>query len=168
MSVVRATPRRRLSSAVLYATIWTALLLFVVAEIGKGPLRGPTDLAGWVRPVSLAGALLAVAHSLIAFAARYGWDHGLAARETARQAETIYGVAWSGSIYVNYLFIALWLTVAWRWRHWAWRAFVLVMVVNGAIVFARPFARPFGALLVAVLVWTWWPRHARSPIVQQA
>ena len=56
---------------------------------------------------------------------------------------------------MNYLFLALWIAVAWRWRHWLWRLFVLVMVVNGAILFARPGARPFGALLVALLVWAW-------------
>jgi hypothetical protein len=37
--------------------------------------------------------------------------------------------------------------------------FVLTMVVNGAIVFARPTARPFGVLLTAVLLWAWQPRR---------
>jgi hypothetical protein len=50
------------------------------------------------------------------------------------------------------------LLVAWDWRHWAWRVFVLMMVANGAIVFARPAARPFGAMLAAALLWAWWPR----------
>ena len=74
---------------------------------------------------------------------------------------SLYGFAWRGSLYVNYVFLALWLLAAWTWRHWAWRAFVLTMIVNGAIVFARPGARPLGAVLVAALLWAWWPRPAR-------
>jgi hypothetical protein len=37
--------------------------------------------------------------------------------------------------------------------------FVLTMVVNGAVVFARPAARLFGVLLIAVLLWAWRPRR---------
>jgi hypothetical protein len=71
-------------------------------------------------------------HSLIAFSVRYNWDHDAAVRATATQAAEIYGVAWRGSLYVNYVFLALWLLAAWPWRHWGWRVFVLTMVVNSA------------------------------------
>ncbi len=149
----------------LYGTIWVALVLFVMAEAGKGPLAPNGVPPRWARAAWVTGGVLAIAHALLALAIRYHWDHSLAVRETARQGAALYGFAWSGSIYVNYLFLALWVTIAWRWRHWLWKLFVLVMVVNGAIVFARPAARPFGGLLVALLVWAWTksarPREAR-------
>ena len=36
------------------------------------------------------------------------------------------------------------------------------LIGNGAIVFARPAARPFGAVLTAALLWAWWPRRSRA------
>jgi hypothetical protein len=146
----------------LFATIWIALALFVAAEAGKGPLSNSDRPAVWARAAWTVGAFLAIVHTLLAFEMRYGWDHETAVRETARQGATLYGLEWRGSIYVNYAFIALWLTVAWGWRTWVWRAFVLTMIVNGAIIFARPMARPVGAVLVATLLWAWWPRQGRS------
>jgi len=142
---------------VLLVTIWVALALFAAGEAGKGPLAVNGRPPWWARPVWIAGAVLAIVHALIAFDVRYDWNHAAAVTATAAQAADLYGFAWRGSLYVNYAFLALWLA-AWRWRHWAWRAFVLMMIVNGAIVFARPAARPLGAVLVAALVWVWWPR----------
>ena len=139
----------------LYLTIWLALALLVAAEIGKGPLAHDGRPARWARAAWLTGGVLAVVHAVLAVAIRYHWDHPLAVRETARQGAALYGFAWSGSIYVNYVFLALWITIAWRWRNWLWRVFIIVMVVNGAVLFARPSARPFGAVLVGLLVWAW-------------
>ncbi len=145
----------------LYLTIWAALALLVAAEIGKGPLARDGRPARWARPAWLAGGALAIVHAVLALAIRYHWDHALAVRETARQGAAVYGFVgvvardFSPAIYVNYLFLALWITLAWRWRNWWWRFFVLVMVVNGAILFARPAARPFGVLLIALLLWAW-------------
>jgi hypothetical protein len=146
---------------VLFVTIWAALLLFVVAEIGYRAAEGRAGR--WARSASVAGAVLAILHAVLALADRYGWDHEAAVRATAEQSAALYGFGWRGSIYVNYVFLALWLGAAWSWRsrawrHWAWRVFVLTMIVNGAIVFARPAARPFGTALVAALLWAWRPR----------
>jgi hypothetical protein len=143
----------------LFATIWAALALLVVAEAGKGPLATGGRPPWWAWPAWITGALLAIVHAIVAFAVRYNWDHASAVHATAAQAAGIYGVAWNGSLYVNYVFLALWLLAAWSWQHWAWRVFVMMMIVNGAIVFARPMARPFGGILVAVLCWAWWPRR---------
>jgi len=145
---------------VLFVTIWVALALFVLAEIGKGPRATDGRVARWARAAWIAGALLAIVHAGIALAARYGWDHEAAVRATAEQSAELYGFRWRGSIYVNYVFLALWLLAAWSWRHWVWRLFVLTMIVNGAIVFARPAARPIGAALVIALVWAWWPHKS--------
>lgn len=135
-------------------------MLFAIGEAGKGPLAIGSRPPSWARPVWISGALLAIVHSVIAFAVRYHWNHEAAVQATAMQAAGLYGFAWRGSLYVNYVFLTMWL-VAWSWHHWAWRAFVLTMIVNGAVVFARPMARPFGVVLVAALVWAWWPRTSR-------
>jgi hypothetical protein len=39
---------------------------------------------------------------------------------------------------------------------WAWRALVLTMTVNGAIIFASPAGRVAGVPLVAALLFVWW------------
>jgi hypothetical protein len=93
----------------LFVTIWIALALFAIGEAGKGPLVTDGRPPWWARPAWILGALFAIVHSLIAFAVRYHWDHEAAVRATATQAAEIYGVAWRGSLYVNYVFLALWL-----------------------------------------------------------
>jgi len=91
---------------VLFVTIWVALALFAVAEAGKGPLLTDGRPPWWARLAFILGALLAIIHSLIAFAVRYNWDHEAAVRSTATRAAEIYGVAWRGSLYVNYVLVA--------------------------------------------------------------
>ena len=153
----------------LYATIWLALALLVAAEIGKGPLALDGRPARWARAAWLTGGVLAIVHAVLALGIRYHWDHALAVRETASQGAAVYGFVglvardFSPAIYVNYVFLALWIAFAWRWRNWFWRLFVVVMVVNGAVLFARPGARPFGALLVALLLWAWTETRGLTP-----
>jgi hypothetical protein len=88
---------------------------------------------------------------------RYGWSHASAARDTARQTEEVTRLALGGGVFINYLFLALWMAEAgWWWRapasflarlavlEWPVRAVFLLTFVNGAIVFAhgpRPLAR---------------------------
>jgi hypothetical protein len=163
-------------TASLYATIWTALVLFAAAETGRSRFADQFGPARWARPALGAGALLLVLHVLIALHLRYGWDHELAVRETARQAATVYGFEWRGNIFVSYAFVLLWCAEVVWWRSrppedtaaarvlfWAWRGFFFVVIANGAVVFAMsPIARVAGGLLVAALVWAWWPTSARS------
>lgn len=131
----------------LYATIWIALALLAVAALTRN------------RRAYAAGAVLAIVHVLIALGSTYGWDHDLAVRETARQAGDVYGFAWRGSIYVSYAFLGLWAFDAWGsqslTRSWAVRAFFLVMIINGAIIFAPLPGRILGVLVVAALLWAW-------------
>lgn len=154
----------------LYATIWTALGLFVAAEAGKRALErgGPANEWSW-RAWTL-GAALCVLHMGIAFGARHGWSHSAAVAETARQTAEVYGVAWEGGIYVNYLFASLWLAEAWwwradpdgyssrsRWLTWLLRGFYFLILVNATFVFASPAGRVAGVPLLATLAWAWRP-----------
>lgn len=170
-------------TASLYATIWIALVLFVAAEAGRSRFADELGPARWARPALALGAVLLVAHVLMALHMRYGWNHELAVRETARQAATVYGFEWRGNIFISYLFVLLWCAEVVWWRGqpghaarsrvllWAWRGFFFVVIANGAVVFAMsPAARLFGGLLMGVLWWAWWPSRAqsrehRSPLV---
>ena len=152
----------------MYASIWMALALFVAGEVGKrrGP-NGPPP-STWAWRVWTLGALSAMAHMLIALAIRYGWSQDAAVRETARQTAMVYGVAWGGGVYVNYLFVTTWLAEAWWWRisparyisrpravTLGLRIFYLLIIVNAAVVFASPSGRVLGVLLTTALVWSW-------------
>ena len=172
--------------AALYATIWIALVLFVAAEAGKqrpprslrrrtaDATRGGSDAArmapDWAWAVWVSGAGLCTLHIALAFAGRHGWSHEMAVRETARQTAAVYGIAWGGGVYVNYVFVAAWLTEAWWWRAypsqyfsrrraitWTLRAFYLLIIVNAAVVFASVPGRAVGVVLVGALLYAWWP-----------
>ncbi len=155
-------------TVLLYATIWTALLLFAAAEAGRTRLAAGNVPAHWAWAAWNLGGALTLVHLLVALDLRYGWNHGAAAAETARRSAEVYGVGWRGSIYVNYLFVVCWFAESWRWRRaaggrapsatgtWLLRLFFLIVIVNGAIVFAvHDAGRVAGVLIVAVLLWSW-------------
>lgn len=157
-------------SVALYATIWIALVFFAAGEAGK---RSREDRAGWPWRLWIAGALLAAIHVPIALAVRHDWSHDLAVIATSERTADVYGVAWGGGVYVNYVFIALWLAEAlwWRqtplayaarspWSRWTTRAIYAVVIVNAAIVFASPWGRAAGVAVMATLLWAWRPALA--------
>jgi hypothetical protein len=122
------------------------------------------------------GAALTAAHVLIALAIQYNWDHEAAVSATAAQAAEVYGFEWRGNIYVSYAFVAIWVFEAVRWRlnperfttrrpaaTWALRFFFLLIIVNGAVVFASYPMRVIGGIIVAGLIWAWLPGPRRSP-----
>jgi hypothetical protein len=119
-----------------------------------------------------AGALLALIHSVAALLVFYGGSHEIARIETTRQTAALTGVAFSGGIYFNYLFLVVWLgDAAWWWvapasyrsrpraLALAVRAFLFFIIVNGAVVFADGLARLVGVLAVMVAAAGVWYRH---------
>jgi hypothetical protein len=122
-----------------------------------------------------AGALLALIHSVAAFIVFYGGSHEMARIETARQTAALTGVAFSGGIYLNYLFLVVWLgDAAWWWAAptsyrsrpraltLAIRGFIFFIIVNGAVVFADGWARLVGVLAVMMAAAGVWQRHTAS------
>jgi hypothetical protein len=155
-------------TAALYLSIWLALVSLLAAEVGRRRNRQTLVTARWAILCSMSGVLLAGVHTLLALGVAYDWDHGRAVTVTAERAATVYGVAWSGSLYVNYVFLAWWLLdTIWWWRapasfvgrpwpiEWLWRITVLTMVVNGAVIFASPAGRFVGVPLVVALLLVW-------------
>ena len=111
------------------------------------------------RVSSTAGLALALVHVLLAFHFVYAWDHEAAVTATARQTAAVVGWGWRGGIFVNYVFLAVWLAdVCWWWAapaahasrslrlETARLAAFLFMFVNGAIVFASGAGRLAGIL----------------------
>lgn len=140
-----------------YLTIWMALVLFVLAEVGRA--KG----YGRARAVSAAGLVLALAHTLLAFVVFHGWSHADAVMTTARQTADVFGVPVGAGVYVNYLFFAIWFVDVMLWRPvvpasrdlWVVRAFYLLIIFNGAVVFAAGWRRLLGLLVVAGMVGAW-------------
>jgi hypothetical protein len=157
----------------LYATIWLALLLFCAGEAGRWIRTGPGRPArSWAWWAYAAGAVLCAIHIAVAMAVVHGWSHASAVEATAQQTAAVYGLNWGGGVFVNYLFVAVWLLEAWRWRArgsdgrpgamtWAARILFLIVIVNGAVVFARGAGRLAGAGLLAALLWVYFRRALR-------
>ena len=161
-------------SMALQATIWIALIFFSIGESGRaftGARRKPPAWAWWI---FVAGLLLAVAHTLLAFEAVHNWSHADAVAATAARTQAVFGVDAGSGVYVNYLFFAVWLADAWWWRAapagyarpqsttWLLRAFYMVIIFNAAVVFVDGLRRVFGLVIVSWLARVWSPGASHS------
>jgi hypothetical protein len=155
---------------IVYASIWLAVLLFVAGETGRAltpPGRKPPAWAAWT---FVTGCLVAIAHTILAFAIAHNWSHGDAVRDTARLTREMYGVDFGQALYMNYLFLAVWLADAVWWlafpngyvrsaaSTWALRAFYMVYLFNAMVVFSHDWRRILGLVLITWLARIWSPR----------
>ena len=154
----------------VYWTVWSALLLFAAREAGRRRGYAGRSPAPWAWWAFVAGAVLCAIHIVVAMWVSHGWSHAASIAATARQTKAVYDLDWGGGVYVNYAFVAAWLFEAWRWRRrsprdtgrldigtWTMRTFFLVIILNGAVIFAAGTRRVAGVLLVAWLLWIWRP-----------
>ena len=163
-------------TAAVRATMLLATIVWAWAEVLK--IRQPRQIEP-ARRLWTIGLVLALAHAVVAFEVAYQWSHEAASIDTARQTAAVTGIVWRGGIFVNYLFLALWLADAlWWWiapvsyirrsvrMERARLALFVFMFVNGAIVFAGPTARAVGVPSVAAVYLTWavhtWRHPARA------
>jgi hypothetical protein len=127
------------------------------------------------RLVWTTGAVLFVIHSVSAFVLIYGGSHTRAIAETARQTAAMTGVASGAGLFVNYLFLAIWIVDGvWWWLAgvesggrfgrlgWTRVGFFLFMFLNGAVVFADGWMRLIGLVAVSVVIGALFARHART------
>ncbi len=162
-----------MGAALLRGTILLSLFAWVAGEWGRGANRGmnPAGRGAWT-----VGALAAFGHGAAAFHFRHGWSQQAALIETARQTAAVTGLDWGGGLYVNYLFLAIWVADAgWWWLFprafdgrpkaldRAVRAFLLFMFLNGTVVFAKGPSRGVGTAAVLAVLFAWYRgRNARS------
>ncbi len=156
------------ATAALYSTIWLAVGAFVAGELGKrAALRGG-PLLGWPWAVWTAGALLLAVHVAIAVLVHHGGSHASVVESVEDQTREVYGVAVGAGVWVNYLFVSVWLAESAWWRldprgflarpaaaTAPVRAFYALILINGAVIFAAPSRRLLGAALMAALAWAW-------------
>jgi hypothetical protein len=148
-------------NAALYATIWAALVLFVIGEWGKQKIERAPQAAKWAWRASLLGVLLCIVHIAIVMGLRHGWSHDAAVRDTARQTMEVFGAEFGAGVYVNYAFVMVWLAELGWWRTdpagyarrgrlvvWLLRGFYFLILVNAAVIFVRPQFRIAGLLIV--------------------
>lgn len=146
----------------LRGTAWASLLAWSASEC----LRARQARA---RAIFSLGLVSLLAHSAVALAVRYGWSQQAAWRDTARQTESVTGLAFGGGLVVNYAFLLVWsLEAAWWWLGPASyrqrpaalggsvRAFFFFMFLNGAVVFAHGPVRLLGGLALAAVGWAWY------------
>jgi len=125
---------------------WGAILPFV---------RG--DSAGRTRWIHTAACLLCLAHVVIVFQLAHHWSHQAAIEHT----EEVSG--FGPGLYVNYLFILVWVVdVAWSWIaldryrnrlswvNWLVIGFMGFIVFNAAVVFGHGVLRWLSVLLLAL------------------
>ncbi len=172
MAVVAALPA-------LVAVRWTMILATIAWAIGEALMRRSPQLDRLGRAIWTTGIALAVTHVVLAFELVYAWNHEAAVAATARQTAGLVGWGWRGGIFINYIFLALWLgDVCWWWVarashssrsmgfETARLAVFTFMFINGAIVFASGAGRVVGIVSVTVVLATALARH-RVPMLQR-
>jgi hypothetical protein len=151
------------SLAVVRGTMVVATVAWALGEllIRRSPASDRLARGLWT-----SGIALALLHVLLAFEFVYGWDHGAAVAATAQQTADLVGWRWRGGIYINYIFLTLWLAdVCWWWAapashaarsvrfEIARLALFTFMFFNAAVVFATPATRVAGlAAVTSVLI----------------
>ena len=156
-------------TVLMYWMVWLSLAAFAMGEIGK------SRRSAWAWSTYATGAILLVIHILLAMAVRHNWSNAAAVEATARHTNDMFGLAWGGGVYVNYVFAAIWIAELFVWRQWpdgyalrpGWikwslRLFYFVIIVSAAVIFATGWRRWVGAAIVLSLIWSWWPARERQ------
>ncbi len=156
----------------------TAALAFVAwfAALSLKPRPGAQVSDRGVARIWLAGSLIMLAHTALAFHFYHGWSHAAAVVDTARQTRELTGLNWGGGVWLNYLFAMIWLGDAgWRiagaesharrprWLAIATHAFLAFIWFNATVVFGSWPMRAAGAFAFIWLATTLrWPATARK------
>ncbi|MAS93321.1 MAG: hypothetical protein CMO55_09000 [Verrucomicrobiales bacterium] len=142
------------------ASIWLAMLCWTAAIISRGK---PSAKWYWA-----AGFDIYCLHILFAYGVFYEWSNETAWDQTAQQTAEVTGLETGVGLIVNFTFAAILLfDVIQQWRgRKTFRnlvdAFVIFMIVNGAIVFGHGPVRVYGAALILALVLVARKHLARS------
>ena len=141
------------------------VLFFAMRILNRKLQQSTLELA---KSVWLIGSLLSLLHGLATMAYYHQFRHALAYQDTAHQTEQAIGVAVGFGIWLNYLFIIVWLldalwmngfTKGYFARHrafnWLIYGFLGFIAINGAIVFESGPVRWVGILAILVLVVIW-------------
>ena len=158
----------------VYATIWVAIVLFMAGESGRTFWGSRSKPPRWTWWMFFTGWMVAVVHTVLAFAVAHDWSHAAAVRDTARLTREMYGVEFDAALYMNYVFLAVWLADVCWWAAappgyvrpatatWTLRAFYIIFLFNAMVVFAHGWRRILGLLFVSWLARIWSPGVLQS------
>ncbi len=149
-------------------TLWTiraALLCYgaVLCGWAQGELS-PRQLR-YARYLWTLGCVLFIVHMLAALHYYHHDSHAEAVAHTTEQTERVVGVRFSGGIYFNYLFAAVWLMdVLWwwlapqqhakrpAWQTWLIHGYLFFIAFNSTVVFADGPIRWLGVAFCLLLL----------------
>jgi hypothetical protein len=148
------------------AIVRGAMIVATVAwAAGEALMRGSAESDRLARAAWTIGIVFAAIHVGLAFQWVYHWNHEAAVEATVKQAAARFGWGWRGGIYVNYVFLAMWLAdVSWWWMAPATHAtrplqmerarlvFFTFMFLNGAVIFASGIGRLAGIASVTLAI----------------
>lgn len=112
---------------------------------------------------------LAAVHAYLALSDVHQWNHQHAFDHIANETERVLGFRFGYGVYFNYLFVIVWTAdVIWLWTSpesyqnrsnrlsSAFHLFLILIMVNGAVVFRDGLPRYIGIAVITVLVTLWW------------
>ncbi len=159
---------------VVYASIWLAMLLFVAGESGRAYTPYGRKPPAWAAWTFFTGCVVGIVHVFLAFAIAHNWSHADAVRDTARLTKEMYGVDFGQALYMNYVFLAVWLADAVWWVAfprgyvrpplvtWMLRAFYMIYLFNAMVVFSHDWRRILGLVFISWLARIWSPGVLQS------
>ena len=147
------------------ASLWAIRVAMVImVAVLAAELRGAKPTTRLIAWLWLLGALFALAHSVSALTTFHHGSQAAALESTAAQTEQLLGIRFGAGLYINYLFVVVWLAdAAFRLlgrSRYAWLpswyrpmviGFLVFIAINGAIVFQSGWIRIIGIGCVCML-----------------
>lgn len=157
-----------------HASLWSIRLSLLSLAIAFAmQLRGLRAIDPRVVTVWFLGSILALGHSVGSLLTFHDGSQADALASTAEQTRELLGFAFGAGLYVNYVFVIVWMSDAiFRIvapRHygglpvnyfWCVNGFLIFIAFNGAIVFKAGIVRWLGLLCCVLLGCLWWLRRA--------
>lgn len=116
-----------------------------------------------------AACLLTAVHAYLALSDVHQWNHHHAFDHIANETGRVLGFRFGYGVYFNYLFVIIWIAdVIWLWSSSesyqnrsnrlssAFHLFLILIMVNGAVVFRDGLPRYLGIIVIAAILTTWW------------
>lgn len=160
-------------------TLWTArlaALLYVLALAVRIEQWRRPERWLWTAAWAVFAAHVSCAFAFVHRAGSLVGRHQLAYADTARQTAALFGFAWGGGLWIDYLFTAVWtLDVTWWWLaptayaarpRWASRTlhiFFAFLFFNAVIVFPAGWLRWAGVAAALLLFLRWRQRALEGP-----
>lgn len=88
--------------------LWTARISVMLYAAAVIRCFGTSSRTGW-QYLWTGSWLMCVVHVLCAFQFEHYWSHAAALKHTAVMTHRVTGLQWGGGLYINYLFLTVWM-----------------------------------------------------------